>query len=78
MGLVLRLLSIVALLVCLLSLFVAGSLYWEFNYGDCAEGCAEGMAYALTLPALFISLIAGGVAFAAHRIGKNVRAKADD
>ncbi len=77
MGLVLRLLSIVAALAFVLSVLVGASLFWEFNYGDCADGCGEGMAYILFLPALILAAITGAVAVGAHFIGKRVRDKDD-
>ena len=77
MGLILRLLSIVAALAFLLSVLVAARLFWEFNYGDCAEGCGEGMAYILFLPALMIAAMSGAVAVGAHFIGNRVRDKDD-
>jgi len=77
MALILRLLSIVAAIAFVLSVLVAARLFWEFNYGDCAEGCGEGMAYILFLPALMIAAISGAVAVGAHFIGNRVRDKDD-
>ena len=75
MALILRLLSIVAAIAFVLSVLVAARLFWEFNYGDCAEVCGEGMAYILFLPALMIAAISGAVAVGAHFIGNRVRDK---
>ncbi len=77
MALVLRLLSIVAALAFLLAVLLAARLFWEFNYGDCADGCGEGMAYILFLPALILAAITGAVAVGAHFIGNKVREKDD-
>ncbi len=75
MGLFLRILSIVGLLVFLMSAALAIGLYWEFNFGDCKDGCPEGMAYALFLPAMLTALISLIVALTSHRIGKRVMSK---
>ena len=77
MGLVLRLLSIIAAIIFVISVVLAVSLFWEFNYGDCKDGCGEGMAYILFLPALVIAGLSGIIATAAHFIGKRVRADSD-
>lgn len=77
MGLLLRVLSIVALIVCILSLVLAGSLYWQFEFGDCGENCEEGMAFVLTLPVLVLAGLTAALALGAHLVGKKVRSGAD-
>ncbi len=73
MSLFLRIISILALLVFLLSGAVAANLYWNFNFGDCKDGCAEGMAYIYFLPAVVIALFSAIVAIISHRISKRTR-----
>ncbi len=73
MGLFLRILSFAALAVCVLSTVMAGSLYWDFNFGDCKNGCAEGMAYALFLPAVLVAVTSGVIGIGSHFMGKRAR-----
>lgn len=73
MSLLLRILSIVAALVCVLTLAAAGFLYVNFTGANCGEGCEEGMATALVLPVLLLSAISAITAFVAHRVGGNMR-----
>lgn len=54
-----KILTIAMLIVFLVSSLVAGGLYWTFNFGDCKDGCAEGMVFIFFLPALVIAGISG-------------------
>ena len=72
MGLFLKILSIAALLVFLVSAAMAGHLYWQFNFGDCKDGCAQGMVYIYFLPALIIAVISALIAVVAYRIGNRL------
>lgn len=73
MSLLLRILSIVAALVCVLTLVAAAFLYVNFTGDNCGEGCEEGMATALVLPVLLLSAISGITSFVAHRVGGTMR-----
>jgi hypothetical protein len=74
-GLLLRVLSVLAFIVFLLSFLFAGSLYWEFNFGDCKDGCSKGMVYIYFLPALVLAVTALLAAVGMHFLGVRLRAK---
>lgn len=59
MRLFFQLISAFAVLVMLSASGLAAYLYYEFNFGSCRDGCAQGMAYALFLPAAGLALVAG-------------------
>lgn len=75
MHLILRILSILAAIVFVLSTLVAFNIFWAFNYGDCKDGCGEGMAYILFLPTLILAGISGITAIGAHIICKRMLGK---
>ncbi len=67
MTLLLRIVSVLALVISLMTALVAGGLFWEFNYGGCKDGCESGMAYILFLPSLITAIVSAGVAYGFHR-----------
>ena len=68
-----KIVSLIGLLVFLLSATVAIGLYWHFNIGECKEGCGEGMAYIMFLPAVIIAIVSGAIAILTHLTGKRLR-----
>lgn len=76
MALLLRILSIVAVLVCIFTIVIAAVLYTNFSGANCTDGCEEGMAMTLVLPVLLLSVVSAVTAVVAHIVGGRVR-KAD-
>lgn len=76
MGLLLRILSVAALLISILSVILAVGVYLEFQASD-TESDAD-VAIALVLPILVLSVVTGAMAVGAHIVGKRVRNKAAD
>ena len=74
MGLLLRLLSIIALVVSVLAVILAVSLYWQVGIGGCEDECDTAAAYALSLPMIIIAVLSAIMAAAAHFVGKQMRA----
>ncbi len=73
MSLFLRIVSIVALLIFLISAAIASNLFWVFNFGACKDGCAQGMAYIYFLPAIGVAIISALIAIVTHMISKRMR-----
>ena len=73
MAILLRILSIVAVLVCVFTLVIAAVLYTNFSGPNCADGCEEGMAMALVLPVLLLSVVSAVTAIVAHIVGGRMR-----
>ncbi|MEE9329959.1 MAG: hypothetical protein V3V30_07445 [Parvularculaceae bacterium] len=57
-----KIISILATLIFILSALVAGGLYWDHEYGSCKDGCDTGMVFILFMPALGIAIVSGIVA----------------
>ncbi len=75
MDLLLKIGTIVGLIVFLLTASIAIGLYWQFNYGDCKNGCGEGMAYIFFLPAAITAFISAVIALVSHLLRKRIGSK---
>lgn len=74
---VLRIISVLALLAFLFLALISCNLFWSFNFGDCKDGCGEGMAYILFLPAIVGAAISAIIAVGAHITVKRMRSKSE-
>jgi len=72
MCLFLRIASIAGLLLFLLMTTVAIGLYWQYNFGDCKDGCGEGMSYIYFLPAVIAAFISAIIALVTHLLRKRI------
>ena len=72
MSLLLKIGTIVGTIIFLLTASVAIGLYWEFNFGDCKNGCSEGMAYIYFLPAVIIAFISAVIALVSYLLRKRI------
>ena len=72
MSLFLRIMSIAGLVLFLAMTTMAIGLYWHFNFGDCKDGCAEGMAYIYFLPAVITAFLSAIIALVSHLLRKSI------